>query len=159
MCCVNCYYYITGSICVKDCLFEDNAAEAQAGAVALTLGGSTTKYTVELANSNFSNNSCTLERCTGGAVGIDFFSGTQFNEILIKGTDFIRNYATDGMGGAISLSTTVDVQTLPTGQSDMLLLENCLFQENEAFYDGTAVGVFSLTHTDQIGLPVNITDW
>lgn len=125
----------------------------------MTIGGSSIYNSIELDNCQFTNNSCTLKRCAGGAVAIDFFSDTLYNEILIKGTGFIKNNARDGMGGAISLSTTVNVMSDDSGRSDALLLEDCLFQENEAFYDGTAVGVFSLTHTDQIGLPVNITDW
>ncbi|CAI8022052.1 hypothetical protein GBAR_LOCUS12976 [Geodia barretti] len=146
-----------GQVCIKSCEFEDNQAEAQAGAVGLTVGGPSTRNNIELLNCTFFNNSCTLDRCTGGAIGIDFFADTAFNEILIKESEFIRNNARDGMGGAISLSTTVNVVT-KDGLSDTLLLEGCLFSQNQAFYDGTAVGVFSLTHTDQVGLPVNITD-
>ena len=145
-------------MCIKSCHFEDNYAEAQAGAVGLTVGGPSMSNNIELLNCTFINNSCTLDKCTGGAIGIDFFADTAFNDILIKGSEFFKNNARDGMGGAISLSTTVNVVT-EDGVSDALLLEGCLFTENQAFYDGTAVGVFSLTHTDQVGLPVNITDW
>ena len=147
-----------GQICIKSCVFEDNTAEAQAGAVGLTVGGPSTGNLIQLLNCTFLNNSCSLDKCTGGAIGIDFFANTSFNEILIKETDFIENHARDGMGGAISLSTTVNVVT-EDGMSDALMLDSCLFRRNQAFYDGTAVGVFSLTHTDQVGLPVNITDW
>ena len=124
----------------------------------LTIGGPSINNDIELLNCRFVNNSCTLDKCTGGAIGIDFFADTLFNEILIKGTNFSRNNATGGMGGAISLSTTVNVVT-ENRKSDALVLEECIFEENAAFFDGTAVGVFSLTHTDQVGLPVTITDW
>lgn len=147
-----------GEICIKSCEFENNTAEAQAGAVGVTVGGPSTRNHIELLDCKFLNNSCSLGRCTGGAIGIDFFANTSFNEILIKESEFIRNNARDGMGGAISLSTTVNVVT-EDGMSDALVLQSCLFSQNQAFYDGTAVGVFSLTHTDQIGLPINITDW
>ena len=145
-------------MCIKSCVFEDNTAEAQAGAVGLTVGGPSRNNEIEILDCTFRNNTCTLDRCTGGAVGIDFFADTLFNEILIKDSNFSRNNATSGMGGAISLSTTVNVVT-ENGKSDALVLEKCVFDKNAAFFDGTAVGVFSLTHTDQVGLPVNITDW
>jgi predicted outer membrane repeat protein len=138
-------------------VFEDNTAEAQAGAVGLTIGGVSSSNDIELLDCRFLNNSCTLERCTGGAVGIDFFAHTSFNKILMNKIQFIGNSATNGMGGAISLSTTVNIVT-KEGTSDILLLDGCTFIENQAFYDGTAVGVFSLTHTDQVGLPVSITN-
>ena len=136
----------------------NNTAEAQAGAVSVTIGGSSSYNDIELDNCQFLNNSCTLDQCTGGAMAIDFFFNTSLNEVLIKGTDFIRNSAATGTGGAISLSTTVGTVT-ENGRSDALILEDCLFEKNRGFYDGTALGVFSLTHTEEIGLPVNITDW
>ena len=146
-------------MCIKSCLFENNTAEAQAGAVALTIGGMSNGNDIELLGCRFYNNACTLKRCTGGAIGIDFYFDTSFNEIRIKDTEFVGNNAMDGMGGAISLSTSVGIVTDEDGRSDALILEKCLFERNMAFYDGTALGVFSLTHTEQIGLPVNITNW
>ena len=148
---------LAGQICIKNSTFENNTADAQAGALALTIGGSSCNNTFELFNCRFLNNSCSLNRCTGGAIGIDFFSDTAYNEVVIKETDFIRNSAETG--GAISMSTTVGIVTEIGGRSDSLALEECSFEENMAFYEGTALGVFSLTHTDQIGLPVYITDW
>ena len=144
-------------LCIKNSVFKNNTAEAQAGALALTIGGFSSENNVELSNCSFMNNSCYLARCTGGAVGIDFFFNTSFNEVVFKETDFIGNSAETG--GAISLSTTVGIVTAINGRSDALILKDCLFEENKAFFEGTALGVFSLTHTDQIGLPVNITDW
>jgi hypothetical protein len=145
-----------GQVCVKNCVFESNSAEAQAGGLALTIGGSSSSNDIELLGCHFFNNTCSVKRCTGGAIGIDFFFNTSYNEVLVRETEFVGNFAETG--GAISLSTTVGVVTGPDGRSDALILEECLFEENQGFYEGTALAVFSLTHTDQVGLPVNITN-
>ena len=138
-------------------MFENNSAEAQAGALSLTIGGHSSSNDIEVVGCYFFNNTCSIKRCTGGAIGIDFFFNTSYNEVVVKGTDFVGNFAETG--GAISLSTTVSVLTGPDGRSDALILEECVFEGNQGFYEGTALAVFSLTHTDQVGLPVIITDW
>ena len=147
-----------GLACIRDSTFEKNTAEAQAGGMALSIGGSSANNTVEITNCTFNENSCTLERSTGGAIGVDFFFDTFLNKVLIQCTDFIRNKA--DTGGAISLSTSVG--TAASGdadESDTLILQDCQFEQNQAFFEGTALGVFSLTHTSQVGIPIEITDW
>ena len=144
-------------ICIRDSTFENNTAEAQAGAMGITVGRFSSNNNVEVVNCTFCNNSCYLPRCTGGAMGVDFFFNTSFNDVVVDGTQFLGNSA--DTGGAISLSTSVGTITGAEGESDSLTLHNCQFEQNRAFYEGTALGVFSLTHTDQIGIPINITDW
>ena len=148
-----------GHLCVKNSTFENNFAEAHAGAVSITIGGLSSQNNIEVTNCTFTNNSCHLSRCTGGAIGVDYFSDTSFNKLLINDSLFLQNSAPRGAGGAIALSTTVNVITGQNGESDSLVLQRCHFEKNQANYDGTALSAFSLTHTEQIGMPVYVTDW
>ena len=141
-----------GKICIENSTFEENFAEAFGGAVAIAAGVASGNR-ILIRNSVFKNNSCTIPRCAAGAVGIDIFSNTSANEILITETSFVGNKAQTG--GAISLSTSVGQE----GMTDALFLRNCTFEENVAFYEGTALGLFSLSHADQIGAPIEVMNW
>lgn len=90
-------------------------------------------------------------------MGLDLLAGSQFNTIEILKSTFIGNSA--NASGAISLSTSVSAEISDEGLSDKLVLRKCRFIKNEAFFEGTALGAYSLTHTDQIGIPLEIHDW
>lgn len=138
-------------VCIENSLFKDNFAEAHAGALAISLAGRSTNNKFIFADSDFISNYCEIDKCTGGAVGIDFFSSTENNTLVFTDTNFTGNAASSS--GAISLSTFV------SAISDILILERCWFQENRAFFEGTAFGAFSLTHANQIGVPIECYDW
>lgn len=143
-------------VCIRGSTFTGNSAEAHAGALAVSVVGSSSDTKFIVRESSFHNNSCTIEKCTGGAVGIHFFSGTQLNTLLFQDCNFTENQAKSS--GALVLSTSVSaVQN--EDRSDILKLINCWFVNNAACFEGTALGVFSLTHTNQIGIPVEISDW
>lgn len=144
-----------GGICIKNSKFVSNSAEAHAGALAIAMAGSSAQNRVVVMGTVFEENSCLIADCTGGAVGISFLTETHLNTILFLGSNFTNNSAISG--GAIVLSTSVGAEVIE--EDDRLVLKNCLFVNNSAFFEGTALGVFSVTHTHQIGLPVDIFDW
>lgn len=143
-------------VCIKESTFLGNRAEAHAGALAIFLAASASKNHIIVSDTLFENNSCDLDKCTGGAVGIDFLSGTRFNNILFVNSNFTDNKADSS--GAIVLSTSVSA-VAEDGLSDTLRLYNSWFFKNSAFFEGTALGVFSVSHTNEIGIPVEIHDW
>ena len=144
------------TVCLRGLAFTGNFAEAHAGALALSVAGNSSNNNLLISRSLFRNNWCTIEKCTGGAVGIYFFSGTQLNTFLFMNCTFTDNLASSG--GAMVLSTSVSA-IQKEGRSDILRLTNCSFLNNAAFFEGTALGVFSLTHTNQFGIPVEMHDW
>ena len=141
-----------GRMCIQDSIFEENFAEAFGGAIAIAAGFARDNK-ILIQNSTFTDNYCQISRCAAGAIGIDIFSDTSSNRIFITETNFTGNKAQTG--GAITLSTSVGQERV----AGELLLRNCRFEENVAFYEGTALGLFSLSHADQIGAPINVTDW
>ena len=145
------------SVCIENSVFEFNYAEAHAGALAIAVAGESSLNAFYVRNATFERNRCVIDNCTGGAVGIDLFAGTSFNKFEFTDSRFTRNKAQ--VSGAISLATLVSATPNADGISDILILLRCSFERNEAFFEGTALGAYSLTHTNQIGIPVNITDW
>ena len=141
-------------ICIRDSKFYRNFAEAHAGAFALTIADSTDSEIVVL-RSTFWKNRCQIESCTGGAVGIYLFSSTKNNSMMFQDCNFTSNEAKSS--GAVVLSTSVSAGG--DIQSDILEFTRCHFQDNRAFFEGTALGVFSLTHTNLIGIPVVLDSW
>ncbi len=143
-------------VCIANSIFSENYADAHAGGLAISLAGVSIANEFYIADSIFDGNYCKIGKCTGGAVGIDFFSNTRVNTILFSKTNFTRNKAESS--GAISLSTFVSAQ-YEDGMSDSLRLDECIFEENEAFFEGTAFGAFSLTNANQIGVPIEVYNW
>ncbi len=143
------------SVCIQESKFLENSAEAHAGALAITVANSSdTNFVIE--RSLFDRNKCQVQNCTGGAVGIYLFSNTVRNQMLFAHCNFTSNKANSS--GAVVLSTSVSA-TVRDGKSDILKFTECRFENNQAFYEGTALGVFSLTHTNLIGIPVELDDW
>lgn len=143
-------------VCIRRTNFINNSAEAHAGALAISMSGSTTGSRFIVTGSRFDGNRCLIAKCTGGAVGINFFAGTLSNKVFFLDSNFTANQARSS--GALVLSTSVSAEN-QDGVSDVLRLSNCWFVENRAFFEGTALGVFSITHTNLIGIPVDLYDW
>ena len=143
-------------LCVINSTFVDNYAEAHGGGVVLSLAGNASNNTFVVSNCVFENNSCTVSKCTGGGLGLDLLAGSQFNTLKVINTNFTGNKA--NASGAISLSTSVSAKVNDGGITDKLVIKRCRFTRNEAFFEGTALGAYSLTHSDQIGIPLEIHD-
>ena len=144
-------------VCLEGSVFDGNTAEASGGAIAVSFASFARQNRLVINRSTFINNSCTSNKGTGGAVGIDFFNQIAFNKIMSTDCYFLRNTAE--AGGAISMATYGSTRINDEGQSDIVVLTRTRFVENKAMYEGTAVGVFSISHVDEIGIPVKVTDW
>ena len=144
-------------ICINSSSFESNTAGGGGGAIASALAHFATGNRIMVKNSTFVNNRCNVSKCTGGAFGVDMLLGTLYNEFVLVDSNFTANEAESG--GAVILATSVGSDTSPDGRADSLILDNCTFERNRAFYEGTAVAMFSFAHLDQIGFPINVTDW
>ena len=144
-------------VCILESVFEDNFAQAHSGGLAIALAGGSSQNRFAVVNTTFNNNWCQVDKCTAGAVGIDFYTNTLNNQVLLLNINFSNNTA--DTGGAVSLTTAVSARQNSDGESDKLVLTECMFESNKAFFEGTALGAFSLTHGDQIGVPVEIMNW
>ena len=144
-------------VCILESVFEDNFAQAHSGGLAIALAGESSQNRFAVVNTTFNNNWCQVVKCTAGAVGIDFYTDTLNNQVLLLNINFINNTA--DTGGAVSLTTAVSAKQNSEGESDKLVLTECMFESNKAFFEGTALGAFSLTHGDQIGVPVEVVNW
>ena len=148
---------VNSTICIRNATFVNNSAEAQAGALAISLGGRASRNKIIVSESRFEENRCTIRKCTGGAVSIGFFSETRYNALSFLDSNFTGNQAQSS--GAVVLFTSVSAELSEDGLSDSLTLRNCWFVRNGAFFEGTALGAFSISHTNLIGIPVDIYDW
>jgi hypothetical protein len=145
------------TVCIRRTLFLGNSAEAHAGAMAISVAGSARHSHFVVSDTVFHENKCLITMCTGGAVGINLLPTSMFTTILFLNSNFINNEAESS--GAILLSTSVAAERDEQDATDILRLTNCQFRGNKAFFEGTALGVFSITQTNQIGIPVDVTDW
>lgn len=145
------------TVCIRRTIFERNSAEAHAGALAISVAGTAQRNRFIVSETVFEDNKCFVSKCTGGAVGISFLPSSKFNTFLFVDSNFTGNEASSS--GAMVLSTSVGAVSNAEGLSDILRLKNCWFVGNRAFFEGTALGVFSISHTNNIGIPVDITDW
>lgn len=139
---------------IKDCLFENNLAEVDGGAVFVSISQETSSNRIVFRNNTFVNN--TVETASGGAIGISSFSITFDNRIVISDCCFINN--TGNAGGAVSVAL-YDSNVNSTTEPDSVSFIQCNFTNNFAFNEGTAVGLFSLVHVDQVGFPVTFQNW
>ena len=144
-------------ICIGRSTFIGNSAQAHGGGVVLSLAGNASHNHFLVSESLFELNYCTAAKCTGGGIGLDLLSGSQRNKLEITKSNFTGNSA--NASGAIALSTSVSAEVGEDEASDVLILLKCFFTNNKAFFEGTALGAYSLTHTDQIGMPLEIRDW
>ena len=76
--------------------------------------------------------------------------------IHIKDSHFESN---NGSAGSAFSMALYDRHIESTIFPDMIVFRNCSFLNNSAVNEGTAVGLFSLIHVDQVGFPVYFHDW
>ena len=139
---------------IEDCLFEDNSAEVDGGAVFISISQELSSNRFTLRNNKFTNNR--VEVASGGAVSINSFNITFDNTITIEDCQFMNN--SGNAGGAVSVAL-YDSNLNSTTFPDTVNFVQCTFINNSAFNEGTAVGLFSLVHVDQVGFPVGFENW
>ena len=138
---------------ISDCYFVNNQAEVDGGAVYFSLSENFSSSSVRLSNNKFIGNKV---ESSGGAVSLNSFSFSFNNTFVVEDCQFERNSA--NAGGAFSIAlydTSIDSIQWP----DTASFINCDFHDNLALNEGSAVGLFSLVHVDEVGFPVNFTNW
>ena len=141
-------------VTIEGCVFEGNEAEVDGGAVYLSLSEYSTDNEVIFRSNQFSNNR--VLKASGGAISINSFNFTSNNYLSVEHCNFIENYGNSG--GAFSMALyNSDLNS--TRRPDRLIFNDTMFTRNRAPNEGTAVGLFSLVHVDQVGFPVRFEDW
>ena len=97
-----------------------------------------------------------VEQASGGAVSVNSFNFSYNNIIVVEHCRFIRNRG--NAGGAFSVAL-YDSNLESTQRPDAVNFSDCEFRDNAADNEGTAVGLFSLVHVDQVGFPVGFANW
>lgn len=141
-------------VCIEQTVFDSNRAENDGGAIAVTMGNGTFNAALVISNSTFYNNSCAHPLCSGGAISIAVKEKSLYNVIEIISTSFTSNNASTG--GAVAVSTADNVEG---SDNDTLMIINCTFSGNTAYYDGTALGAYSLVLVDEISLSIQVQNW
>ena len=148
---VGCY---ESSVTIEGSDFSGNMAEVDGGAVYLSMSEFSTRNNITFRDNSFTNN--TADVASGGAVSINSFNFTFSNSMLVEGCNFTDNHGDSGGGFSMALYNS-DVNS--TRSPDNLCFRDCSFHGNRAENEGTAVGLFSLVHVDQVGFPVYFQDW
>lgn len=139
---------------ITDTVFNSNSAQVDGGAIYFSFSEMATNNRVLLEKISFTNN--VVEEASGGAVSVNSFSISYSTIINVINCNFTSNTA--NAGGAFS-AVLYDSDEESATQQDSIDFANCQFIKNSASNEGTAVGLFSLVHVDQVGYPVNFTNW
>ena len=97
-----------------------------------------------------------VEEASGGAVSINSFQISFNNTVIVQNCNFVRN--SGNAGGAFSIAL-YDSNINSSQNPDSVNFTECSFTDNTAKNEGTAVGLFSLVHVDQVGFPVGFENW
>ena len=141
-------------ITIIDSVFRNNHAQVDGGAIYMSISDGVSLNEVLLARNEFITN--IVDQASGGAVSINSFNISYNNTILIEDCHFVGNVG--NAGGAFSV-VLYDSDTSSSDSPDRMNFTNCSFIDNSADNEGTAVGLFSLVHVDQVGFPVSFEDW
>ena len=145
---------VGGKITIVDSHFESNFAEVDGGAIYISISDRASTNQFIFSNITFSDNR--IEDASGGAVSLNSFNFTHNNSFHLSDCVFRSNRGS--AGGAFSVAL-YDSDLLSTESPDSISFERCSFVDNAAVNEGTAVGLFSLVHVDQVGFPVSFEDW
>lgn len=141
------------TITIQDCQFVNNFAQVDGGAVYFSISENVRKNSISFINTKFVNNE--VDIASGGAVSINSFNISYDNTINVTDCHFELNVG--NAGGAFSVAL-YNSNLESTQMPDAVNFCNCTFLSNAATNEGTAVGLFSLVHVDQVGFPVSFTD-
>lgn len=134
--------------------FQNNSAEVDGGGIYISYSDRADSNTFYFSNLTFDSN--TVEEAAGGAVSVNSFGLTFNNQFILEDCHFNRNRGSAGGGFSMAL---YDSNLESTERPDGIQFRRCNFISNSAVNEGTAVGLFSLVHVDQVGFPVNFSDW
>ena len=140
------------SIIFRNSWFVNNVAQVDGAGVYLSLSAEANNNNIEFSGLTFHNNA--VQEAGGGGISLNSFEVSFSNNITVRDSVFTNNNASAGGGLSLVLYQGDHEQS-----ADNLVFRNCTFRENKAENDGTAVGLFSLLHVDEIGFPVSFEDW
>ena len=140
------------SVLIRNSSFESNIARIQGGAIYVSVSSQAANSNFVVEDCTFTNNSA--ETRAGGALAIVLFNATLNNTFVIRGSLFRGNSAVGG--GAVAV---IQYDIHSTEYPDVVVFENCLFELNTAEWEGSAVGLFSLVHSDLKPFPARFTNW
>ena len=139
------------NVMIEDSLFQDNRAQVDGAGIFISLSNTSINNNLTIRNTTIENNN--VEDSGGGGVSLNSFQVTHSNNFRIEDCIFANNSAS--AGGAFSLI----LYQRDAEMEDQLIFINCSFIRNTAVNDGTAVGLFSLLHVDEVGFPVEFENW
>ena len=140
------------SVLFRNSSFEWNIARIQGGAIYMSVSSQAANSKFIVEDCTFTNNSA--ETRAGGALAIVLFNATLNNTFVIRGSTFRGNSAVGG--GAVAV---IQYDIHSTEYLDVVVFENCLFELNTAEWEGSAVGLFSLVHSDLEPFPARFSNW
>ena len=139
---------------IINCTFIDNYAEVDGGAIYILYSDRSRNNSFNIEKTLFKENSVLV--AAGGAVSINSFNVSYSNYFIFRDCQFLQNTANAGGGVSMAL---YDRDLLSAENPDNIFFDKCRFIDNKATNEGTAVGLFSLVHVDQVGFPVYFSDW
>lgn len=142
------------TVTISNCWFENNYAQVDGGAVYLTYSDGSADNVVSIVNTTFVGN--LVDEASGGAISLNSYNFTHSNCFFLEDNTFLANRGS--AGGAFSMAL-YDSDLVSSEYPDKIVFRRCSFTENSADNEGTAVGLFSLVHVDQVGFPVHFYDW
>ena len=143
-----------GSFVIENSSFINNSAQVDGGAVYLSYSDNTEYTNISILHSRFIGNS--IIEAAGGAISLNSFNFTFENAIWINQCTFDGNHGSAGGGVSMAL---YDSNLNTTERPDSIHFTDNVFNDNSAYNEGTAVGLFSLVHVDQVGFLVHFSDW
>ena len=140
------------SVHFRNSTFKWNIARIQGGAIYVSASNQAANSNFVVEDCTFTNNSA--ETKAGGALAIMLFRATLNNTLMINGSTFRGNSAV--AGGAVAV---IQYDIHSTEYPDVVVFEDCLFELNTAEWEGSAVGLFSLVHSELEPFPARFTNW
>ena len=144
----------SSTIDILNSKFVNNYAEVDGGGLYISYSEQADSNIFTFRNLTFDSN--TVDEAAGGGVSVNSFSFTFNNQFVFEDCTFINN--TGNAGGGFSMAL-YDSSLSSTERPDGIQFTRCTFMSNSASNEGTAVGLFSLVHVDQVGFPVNFSNW
>ncbi|XP_019851702.1 PREDICTED: uncharacterized protein LOC109581757 [Amphimedon queenslandica] len=142
-----------GSFVIENSFFINNSAQVDGGAVYVSYSDKTENTSINILNSSFIGNS--IIEAAGGAISLNSFNFTFGNKIRISHCIFERNHGSAGGGVSMALYDS-NLNTIE--RPDSIHFTDSVFNNNSAYNEGTAVGLFSLVHVDQVGFLVHFNN-
>ena len=146
------------NIIIRDTIIDSNTAFADGGGVYIKITNDATNNSILFENCEFYNNS--VERASGGAISVNILSVAGENQFEVRNSIFERNFAFGGAAiGLVFYHFMTNLESVFLERSDVFKLKNCTFIRNSAQVEGSAMGLFSFLHGDEIAFEVQMEDW